>query len=129
MEGGRLRLTHRPLAVAAAAAFVLAATGVLALRATHAVGEPNQMAVDADPTIAGIQTTRTISGTGAFSIGVDITQANTPYQGYQVELTYPFTGMQYNGTVTYNSSDGMALCQSGSASNDGTTGQPRRTAT
>ncbi len=79
------------------------------------------MAVDTDPGTAGIQPARTITGTAAFFMGVDITQAQTAYQGYQLELTYPFAGLTFNGTVNYNSSDGMQLCQTPAASNDGVT--------
>ena len=90
-------------------AAVAAVTALTSARPTGAQGETNQMAVDADASTTTVDTVRAVSGTSPFTISVNMTQANTPYIGYQVELTWPDAGLNFVSS-TQLSPGSMALC-------------------
>ncbi len=108
-----------------AAGSVAMAIGVAALllltlpRHDHALAaSPNQMAVDADAGTAGIETTRSITGTANFTIGLNVTavgSANTPpssYFGYQWEIAFPTVGLGFvlGSQVENTGATGLTTC-------------------
>lgn len=81
------------------------------LSSTASATVSNGMAVDADPSTVPTDASRTISGRAVFHIGVNVTSATTPYQGYQVDLSVPSGELHFVGTTTPNPAGGMNYCQ------------------
>ena len=80
---------------------------------------PNAMAVDALPG-GGVDSARTVKGTGPFDVDIAITAAKNPYSGYQFVLSYddqvlallPTTDVDRDGTLeswTYSRLSGATL--------------------
>lgn len=68
------------------------------------------MALDANADTAGIQTTRTVSGTETFRVGLHITQIAEAYNAYFWTLSIP-TGLGYSGAIVENvAGTGLAGC-------------------
>jgi len=83
--------------VSALVALVAAVASVTALVMARPASAQvaNTLAVDADASTAAVDTARTVSNTSAFTLGVNMTAAGTPYAGYQVELAWPDAGLDF----------------------------------
>src|SRR5207248_3266105 len=71
---------------------------------------PNELAIDADPSSPGIDTSIVIDGTGAFPVGIRSTAASTPYLAYQVELQFKYGALNLTGRMIAADSP-LQLCQ------------------
>jgi hypothetical protein len=99
----------RALILAAMIAALLVVAGGFALaRGSAPIAEavpgpssPNQMALDADADMPGVQSTRSVVGTGVFQVQVHVTQIAQPYRGYQWYLDVPF-GIGFGANPTEN---------------------------
>src|SRR5207249_4399489 len=58
-----------------------------------------------------IDTSRAITGTAQFSLGINVTADADPYKGYQWEIEYPPAGLAFDDTVVENTSaTGLGVC-------------------
>src|SRR5439155_4142198 len=100
------------LALMSVVAVIATATTLIAVRTTGAAGEPIQMAVDMDPTTpATIESTTTIASTANFNVGINVTAAAQGYQGYEVEIQFPNSALDFGGSSTPTSGSPFQLCQ------------------
>src|SRR5438477_435422 len=105
-----------------AAIGLAAGSALIAVRPIGAQTPPITLAVDADPSSPStVETTRTVTGTAGFDIGINTTVDSTPYKGYQVELQWPDPGLDWAGTTVPTSTSPFQLCQTPNSSADGTT--------
>src|SRR5438128_1245795 len=109
-----MRVRPRVLFGFLVSAVALILAGILAFGAVGAAGEPIQMAVDADPSSpTTVESTITITGTATFSLGINVTQVTSPqlYKGYQVEVQWLDSGLDWAGTTTVTTTSPFQLCQ------------------
>lgn len=113
-KGRRVRLLGG--AMIGAAAFSLLLTP---FDEHHAAAvSPSQVAFDSDSATAGVQVSRSVSGTAAFSVGIQVTLvqgAPNPqpgkYLAYVWEIAFPTVGLAFVGPAVENkAATGFTLC-------------------
>ena len=85
----------------------------------HVNSEPNRLAVDADPSAGGIQSSIAFTGTQTFSIDIEISAASIPYRGYQLFLAWPDSGLSFVSDSP-DQPDGLTACTSPGRTTEGT---------
>jgi hypothetical protein len=69
------------------------------------------MAIDTDANFSnGVQASRSVVGTGVFTVGIDVTVAAATYTGYQWEVEFTPTGLAFNSGVVESQPQGMTTC-------------------
>lgn len=71
---------------------------------------PNQVVLDDDLDTAGVQSSRTVTGNGGFSIGMVFTVVTTPYHAYQWELVFPTSGLAVDAVSENSAATGLSDC-------------------
>ncbi len=84
-------------AVAVVGVFSLGLGGIRG-GATADAAPSNEIAVDANPSTQGMDSSITVPPGSTFSIGINVTQVAQPYYGLQFEVSWPGADLQYTGT-------------------------------